>query len=334
MQPEVLCRSLIIAHTLQTWGVSSGGRKTYQKAASYLWRVHYNAYIGQDDLARLRVTCRALADDLSAILSLPVPSGAEGCPSLTAPIPLASLPCYRLDRGTCTQLLPVLSLWADCEPVPFMQRCARNRLDLHIRCMGRGMGDTGASSHVPIVSTKGMKALTAQARQVCRQKMEHTGAIVFMRDTLERQLDYMVYGSYSGAAPSTAVANPTMYRACDYRVCLSDPCAIPQWTAHYGTQPTTGYEISSKAAGYRSDLECESVFGQWMRAFDRAMSSRRVTVTLLGGDCLPILMERCLSPRMHGYADTHTDTATDHKGETQAEDAPPLPLPLPLPLCV
>ncbi|GIQ80882.1 hypothetical protein KIPB_001755 [Kipferlia bialata] len=305
MQPEVLCRALILAHSVTWWGRQDGAppkrRKPYASVAAYLWRVHYNAYLSPKDHERLRETCRRLAADVTEMLSVPT-----SCPdaylSLTQPMPLPSLPGYLLDRGTCMSILPVLTLWGEREGVPFLETCARSRLDLHIRqfrASDRGIVER-AKDGPPRASTYSLKTLCQVARKAAEKSVcERQAGLWEDKALFSKHLDYIVHGSYEGEADTDSVANPTVYRACDFRLCDKD--TPPQWTAHYGTQPVLGYPQRVGEDNFRSDVECETIFTSWMRSLDKALSAERVTVTLLAGDCLQLLLERSLGPTMFNY---------------------------------
>ncbi|GIQ82401.1 hypothetical protein KIPB_003532 [Kipferlia bialata] len=314
---------MIVAHTVRAWNKkirptrsnpNAEGIKrrvkgeTLNTLASYLWRVMYDAYLSPKDLVRLRNTCRKLVEEIESLTYGPdnarvLPDTPPVPHTQYSPVELPSVPAVRMGMATAQQLLPVLQLWAETGPVNFNKCCARSRTDVHL---ARYQASTGTqTNHSGRPSIKSMPALGKELR-VCAKALIQRGLGICMDGkTLEKQLDYVVDGSYTGAPDEYAVANPTMYRVGDYRECLDSPLTCrPLWTAHYGTQPILGYPSKTDSHKLRSDLECESIFVSWLKCLGTAMTSERVEITLLAGDCLQLLLERSLSPHMHCYADT------------------------------
>ncbi|GIQ82870.1 hypothetical protein KIPB_006067 [Kipferlia bialata] len=307
MAPEVLCRLLVIAHTCATSLHIQGQKKDKawdKETEAYLWRVHYESYVSEADIARLRATCRALHSELEALVFGLVADTVSDQDH--SPLPLPSLPQYRVGPATRDALLPLLSLWAELEPINYLERCHRSRLDVHLRRFAGKHQEAAdqVSTFSQKQSSEAVSVLEKRCRKLAGAFYDKSGGAERLHKCYQKHLDCLVYGSFSGRATAASVCNPTLYRDCDVRPCLSNPSHCPRWTVHYATQPLPGFPGEERTDDTPSLPDCKRIFRDWMRCLHSSMASGRADVTLVIGDCLDVLLERSLGPNPHSYSTT------------------------------
>ncbi|GIQ81958.1 hypothetical protein KIPB_003011 [Kipferlia bialata] len=310
-------RLLVIGHTVWNRQKDKSG-KWDRETEEYLWRVHYEAciyvttmpqaYLSPSDLERLRGTCRVLVRELDA-LEYGSTRGERGgerehvSDTHHAPLPVPSVPAYSVGPATRDALVSVLTLWAQLDPINYTKRCQRLRLDRHHKRL------EGFSASAPEqleiftrpVSHDPLPDLEKAVRKVARTVYGGTNTTARFTESMEKHLDCIVHGSFSGPADSASVCNPTMYRGCDLRPCLTDPTHCPLWSVQYGTQPLMGMPGEGVNGTVPPFPKCKIIFRDWMRSLYTSMESGRADFTLLFGDCIQILLERVLGPTPHSY---------------------------------
>eukprot|EP00768_Dysnectes_brevis_P005300 gnl/Dysnectes_brevis/3792_a4876_686.p1 GENE.gnl/Dysnectes_brevis/3792_a4876_686~~gnl/Dysnectes_brevis/3792_a4876_686.p1 ORF type:complete len:1188 (-),score=342.82 gnl/Dysnectes_brevis/3792_a4876_686:209-3451(-) len=259
---EQLSRILILSRVLYL----SKGKKSVTSSINFLFRFYYYTHLSPTDYATFKHHCEELVKEIEVI---------EFAGS--APSSLSCLPAFQFNQNTASALITALRLWAEAAPVPWIAKCHKQRQAVIINRINLCPQVKKDKAFTSITrAAEGLIDATGMSRSASKGDNVH----------------YAVHGSYECRPTPSSLANPTLYRLCDY-----DPEA-PLWTAHYGTYPSMGFPITE---GRRPSVSsCKQYWARWMRAYRTALHAGRCTVGLEQGDCCSMLAERALSA--HPYA--------------------------------